>query len=141
MSEDRTTQPVEDELDETAVSRAELQIAREKIQIERERLVLERERLAAERERWTSDAALKSRAEGRNISVGTLILIGIICVLAGVIAGGMSAGLRGSPATALGIEALIAPNTTNATGRGDQSIILHPMDTSGGKKAYLLILN
>lgn len=141
MSTDKAALPVEPEADESAVTRVELHIEREKIEIERERLALERERLASERERWKTDAELKSRAEGRGIGVSTLIYVGIICVLAGVIAGFLSTGSRGSHTSGIGLEALTAKASTNATAGGGKSILLRPVDTGGGSKAYLLILD
>jgi len=139
MCADKATQPVETELDETAVSRAELHIEREKIQIERERLALERERLAAERERWKTDAELKLRAEGRGIAFSTLVFVGAICVLVGVIAGFLSSGPRALRTPAAGIEAMMSRTGTNAAARG--GLVLRPVDTGGGSKAYLLILD
>lgn len=140
MSADKPIQPAEPEQDETVVSRAELHIEREKIQIERERLALERERLAAERERWKNDSELKSRAEGRGIGISTLVFVGVICVLVGVIAGFLSIGPRGSRASAMGLAALTSKTSTNASGSG-KSILLRPVETGGGSKAYLLILD
>ena len=137
MSADKATHSLE--LDEPAVSRAELHIEREKIEIERERLALERERLAAERERWKTDAELKSRAEGRGIAFSTLVFVGSICVLVGVIAGFLVAGPRATRTSVAGIETLMSRTTTNATARGGNSFLLRPVETGGGK-AYLLIL-
>ena len=110
------------------------------VQIERERLALERERLAAERERWKNDSELKSRAEGRGIGISTLVFVGVICVLVGVIAGFLSIGPRGSRASAMGLAALTSKTSTNASGSG-KSILLRPVETGGGSKAYLLILD
>ena len=142
MSEETAVPLADTELDESAVSRAELHIEREKIQIERERLALERERLVAERERWKSDAELISRGEGRGIAFSTLVLVGIIGVLLGVITGFFLNGPRGSQSSTVGIETLSASAiSTNALGRGDNSITLRPMDAGSGKKAYLLIVN
>ena len=131
MSADTVKVPSEAEPDESTVSRAELHIEREKIQIERERLALERERMAAERERWKIDAELKSRAEGRGIAFSTLVFVGIICVLVGVIAGFFSAGPRASRTSAAEITALMSGTATNATNRGGKSILLRPVDTGG----------
>ena len=140
MSADQARPAVETELDESAVSRAELHIEREKIEIERERLALERERLSAERERWKNDAELKSRAEGRGIAVSTLMFVGVIGVLVGVIAGFLSAGPRASRMSGIGLAGLTSQSTTNVTTAQGKSVLLRPMETSGGSKAYLLIL-
>ena len=140
MSADKPAAPPFAEFDESAVSRAELHIEREKIEIERERLALERERLSAERERWKSDTELRLRAEGRGITVSTLVFVGCICVLAGVIAGFVSAGVRVSRPPAAGLAAWMQGSTTNGAARGGNSILLRPVDMGGNGKAYLLIL-
>ncbi len=138
---DATIPPVGSEPDDSAMSRAELHIEREKIQIERERLTLERERMAAERERWKSEAELKPRAEGRGIAYSTLVFVGIICVLTGIIAGLFSGGVRAPRASGLvGLEALTGRNATNSAA-GVKSILLRPVETSNGGKAYLLIVD
>jgi hypothetical protein len=131
-----TTDPAQEEL---AVSRAELHIEREKIEIERERLALERERLSAERERWKTDSELQSRAEGRGIAVSTLVFVAVICILAGIIAGFLSVNARASRSSTLGLEALTATSSTNAPANG-KSVFLRPVETGGGSKAYLLIV-
>jgi hypothetical protein len=141
MNEDKAAPPEDAEQDESAVSRAELHIEREKIQIERERLALERERMAAERERWKNDAELKSRAEGRGIAFSTLVFVGLICVLAGVIAGFLSVGPRAARTPGIGFEALTSRVSTNAAAANGKPILLRPVDTGGGSKAYLLILD
>ena len=141
MSADTVKVPSEAEPDESTVSRAELHIEREKIQIERERLALERERMAAERERWKIDAELKSRAEGRGIAFSTLVFVGLICVLAGVITGFLSVGPRASRTPGISFEALTSKASTNAATAGGKPILLRPVDTGGGSRAYLLILD
>ena len=142
MNEDKAAQPVADaDPDESAVSRAELHIEREKIQIERERLALERERMTAERERWKIDAELKSHAEGRGIAFSTLVFVGIICVLAGVIAGFLSVGPRAARTSGIGFEALTSKASTNAAAANGKPILLRPVDTGGGSRAYLLIVD
>ena len=138
---DATIPPVGSEPDDSAMSRAELHIEREKIQIERERLALERERMAAERERWKIDSDLKSRAEGRGIAFSTLVFVAVICVLAGVIAGFFTSGPRASRTSIAGLEALRSPSATNAAARSGNSIVLRPVDTGSGSRAYLLIVD
>ena len=128
------------EPDESTVSRAELHIEREKIQIERERLALERERMAAERERWKSDAEWKARAEGRGVAFSTLVFVGMICVLAGVIAGFVANRPRAAQMSTARIESLASKTGTNATDKSS-SILLRPLDAGSGSKAYLLILD
>jgi len=141
MNADQATRLAETDVDESAVSRAELHIEREKIQIERERLALERERMAAERERWKIDADLKSRAEGRGVAFNTLVFVGVICVLVGVITGILSIGLRASRTPGAGLEALTSKGSTNEVITSSKPILLRPVDTGGSGKAYLLILD
>ena len=138
--ESRNQTPLDAELDESAVSRAELHIEREKIQIERERLALERERLSAERERWKTDEALKSRGEGRGIAFSTLVFVGVICVLVGVITGFLSIGSRSARTPGINFSALASKSETNAPAAGGRPIVLRPVDAGTGNKAYLLIL-
>jgi len=139
MSTEKPIPATESEADETAVSRAELHIEREKVQIERERLALERERLAAERERWKTDGDLQSRAEGRGIAVSTLVFVGVICVLAGMIAG-FFATCRHEPHTGRArLETVIAHEATNIPGTTRGALVLRPVDMGHGGKAYLLV--
>lgn len=140
MSSEMTTPLAPAEPDESTVSRAELHIEREKIQIERERLALERERMAAERERWKSDAEWKARAEGRGVAFSTLVFVGMICVLAGVIAGFFTNRPRAARMSTARIEALSSKASTNVTDKAGNSILLRPLDAGSGSKAYLLIL-
>ncbi|MEI6210855.1 MAG: hypothetical protein WCR06_04445 [bacterium] len=140
MNSDTTAPRVAAELDESAISRAELHIEREKIEIERERLALERERMAAERERWKSESEWKARAEGRGVTFSTLVLIGMVCLLGGVLAGFFAAGPGGASRSAR-LESLATRASTNATGMGASSFQLRPLDAGGGSKAYLLILD
>lgn len=126
--------------DESVVSRAELQIEREKIQIERERLTLERERMAAERERWRADAEWKARAEGRGITISTLVFVGVICLLAGGISGLLAVGPYRARTSVDRLAALVPPAGTNTVGAAGAPVRLRSMDAGGGGKAYLLIL-
>ena len=97
--------------------------------------------MAAERERWKIDADLKSRGEGRGIAVNTLVFVGIICILVGVIAGLFTNRPRASRTSGIGFEALTSKGSTNAVSASGNSILLRPVDTGGGSKAYLLILD
>jgi hypothetical protein len=131
----------EPEADEGVVSRAELAIAREKVQIERERLALERERSMAERERWKTDNALRERAEGRGVSLSTLVFVGVICLLAGGIVGEWF-GERHREALARNtlINLQSVDVSTNANAKGNAPIVLRSTEAAGGRGA-LLILN
>ncbi len=76
--------------DET-LSRTELQIEQEKLKLERERILLERERLEAVRDRVTAQAGLHTDKNGKlSVTLSTLILVSIICTLAGGILGAFS---------------------------------------------------
>ena len=127
--------------DEVGVSRAELAIERDKVQIERERLAFERERLAAERERWKADAELRSRAEGKGISLGTLLLVAVICVLAGGMAGMVAFGRRapGRAESAFTLDRLPDGLATNASEKGSAPIVLRAVEAGTGRNAYLIL--
>ncbi len=76
--------------DET-LSRTELQIAQEKLKLERERILLERERLEAVRDRVTAQEGLRTDKNGKlSVTLSTLILVSIICMLVGGILGAFS---------------------------------------------------
>jgi hypothetical protein len=129
--------------DDVGVSRAELAIERDKVQIERERLAFERERLAAERERWKADAELRSRAEGRGIGAGTLVLVAVTCVLAGVLVGVLALGRRPGERdkSAFTLGRLPSALATNVSEKGGAPIVLRAVEAGSGRNAYLLILD
>ena len=80
--------------DET-LSRTELQIEQEKLKLERERILLERERLEAVRERVAASEGLHTDKDGKlSVTLSTLILVSIICTLAGGILGAFSTSSR-----------------------------------------------
>jgi hypothetical protein len=76
---------------EEMVSRFELQIEQEKLKLERERILLERERLEAVRDRVKVEERLHTDKNGKlSVTVSTLTLVSIICVLVGGILGAFS---------------------------------------------------
>jgi len=142
MSTDKAAEPVEVRPDGMPVSYSELVIEREKVQIERERLALERERLMAERERWTSEDHLRPGAEGRGISVSTLVFVGVIGILAGALVGLFTHPPQNAGNAAAKLESLLSVHAvTNASGKGESPIVLRAVDAGSGHNAYLLILN
>jgi len=80
--------------DET-LSRTELQIEQEKLKLERERILLERERLEAVSERVKAQEEFRTDKNGKlSVTLSTLILVSIICTLAGGILGAFSTSVR-----------------------------------------------
>ncbi len=74
-----------------ALSRTELQIEQEKLKLERERILLERERLEAVSERVRAQEVIRTDKNGKlSVTLSTLILVSIICTLAGGILGAFS---------------------------------------------------
>lgn len=81
--------------DEEALSRTELQIEQEKLRLERERILLERERLEAARDRVRAEHGLRLGLDGRpSVTVSTLALVSIICLLVGGILGAVSTSVQ-----------------------------------------------
>ena len=80
--------------DET-LSRTELQIEQEKLKLERERILLERERLEAVRDRAKMESGLRIDRDGKpSVTLPTMALVSIICLLAGGILGAFSTSLQ-----------------------------------------------
>lgn len=76
--------------DET-LSRTELQIEQEKLKLERERILLERERLESMRDRVKMEEGFHTDKNGKlSVTVSTLTLVSIICLLVGGILGAFS---------------------------------------------------
>ncbi|MDD4018198.1 MAG: hypothetical protein PHV28_09655 [Kiritimatiellae bacterium] len=76
---------------EEALSRTELQIEQEKLKLERERILLERERLESVRDRVKAEQGLRTDQNGKlSVTLSTLALVSIICLLAGGILGAFS---------------------------------------------------
>jgi hypothetical protein len=76
---------------EETLSRIELQIEQEKLKLERERMLLERERLESVRARIKVEEGLRTDKNGKlAVSVSTLVMASIICVLVGGILGAFS---------------------------------------------------
>ena len=80
--------------DET-LSRTELQIEQEKLKLERERILLERERLEAVRDRAKMESGLRFDRDGKpSVTLSTMALVSIICLLVGGILGALSTSLQ-----------------------------------------------
>lgn len=80
--------------DET-LSRTELQIEQEKLKLERERILLERERLEAMRDRVRLEDGLRIGKDGKPaVTLSSMTLISIICVLVGGILGALSTSIQ-----------------------------------------------
>ena len=76
---------------EEALSRTELQIEQEKLKLERERILLERERLESVRDRVKAEQGLRTDKNGKlSVTLSTLTLVSIICLLVGGILGAFS---------------------------------------------------
>lgn len=80
---------------EEVLSRTELQIEQEKLKLERERILLERERLEAVRDRAKMETGFRADRDGKpSVTLSTLTLVSIICVLVGGILGAFSMSLQ-----------------------------------------------
>jgi hypothetical protein len=80
---------------EETLSRFELQIEQEKLKLERERILLERERLESVRDRVKVEERLHTDKNGKlSVTVSTLTLVSIICMLVGGILGAFSTSLH-----------------------------------------------
>ena len=80
---------------EETLSRTELQIEQEKLKLERERILLERERLESARDRAKMESGLRIDRDGKpSVTLSTLALVSIICLLAGGILGAFSTSLQ-----------------------------------------------
>jgi len=80
---------------EDTLSRTELQIEQEKLKLERERILLERERLEAMRDRAKIEEGLHINKSGKpSVTLSTMALISIICLLVGGILGAFSSSLQ-----------------------------------------------
>ncbi len=76
---------------EETLSRTELQIEQEKLKLERERILLERERLESVRDRMKAEQGLRTDKNGKlSVTLSTLTLVSIICLLVGGILGAFS---------------------------------------------------
>ena len=81
--------------EEETLSRTELMIEQEKLKLERERMLLERERLEALRERAHAEKDFSIDSNGKQVvTVSSLVLIAIICLLTGGILGAFSASFQ-----------------------------------------------
>lgn len=81
----------ESKSDEETLSRTDLQIEQEKLKLERERILLERERLEAMRDRVRVEERIHTDKTGKlSVTVSTLTLVSIICLLVGGILGAVS---------------------------------------------------
>jgi len=80
---------------EETLSRTELQIEQEKLKLERERILLERERLEAVRDRAKMESGLRIDRDGKpSVTLSTMALVSIICLLVGGILGAFSTSLQ-----------------------------------------------
>lgn len=80
---------------EDTLSRTELQIEQEKLKLERERILLERERLEAMRDRAKIEEGIHIDRNGKpSVTLSTMALISIICLLVGGILGAFSSSLQ-----------------------------------------------
>lgn len=78
-----------------ALSRTEMQIEQEKLKLERERILLERERLEALRDRAKMESGLLVGGDGKpSVSLSTMALVSIICLLIGGILGAFSSSTQ-----------------------------------------------
>jgi len=81
--------------DEETLSRTEMMIEQEKLKLERERMLLERERLEAVRERSNAEKDLRIDDKGKKVvSIESVVMVSIICLLLGGIVGAFSTSLR-----------------------------------------------
>ncbi len=81
--------------DDETLSRTELQIEHEKLKLERERILLERERLEAVRDRALAESGLRVGQDGKpSVTLSTLTLVSIICMLVGGILGAFSSSAQ-----------------------------------------------
>lgn len=80
---------------EETLSRTELKIEQEKLKLERERILLERDRLEAMRDRAKIEDGLHINQYGKQaVTLSTMTLISIICLLMGGILGAFSSSLQ-----------------------------------------------
>ena len=80
---------------EETFSRIELKIEQEKLKLERERILLERDRLEAMRDRAKIEDSLHINKNGKpSVTLSTMTLISIICLLVGGILGAFSNSLQ-----------------------------------------------
>ncbi len=80
---------------EETLSRTELQIEQEKLKLERERILLERERLESMRDRVKVQESIHADKNGKlSVTLSTLTLVSIICLLVGGILGAFSTSAR-----------------------------------------------
>jgi len=90
--------------DET-LSRTELQIEQEKLKLERERILLERERLESARDRAKMETGLRIDRDGKpSVTLSTLALVSIICLLVGGILGAFSSSVQRDRRSAARLE-------------------------------------
>jgi hypothetical protein len=112
-------------LAEETLSRTELQIEQEKLKLERERILLERERLEAVRDRAKMETGFRADRDGKpSVTLSTLTLVSIICVLAGGILGAFSTSLqrdRRSAARLQEVMKTLAANSPGEAGDGAQT--------------------
>ena len=84
-----------DETAEETLSRTDLQIEQEKLKLEHERILVERERLEAMRDRVKAEESFHTNKSGKlSVTVSTLTLVSIICLLVGGILGAFSTSVR-----------------------------------------------
>jgi len=78
-----------------AASAEDLALEREKLMIERERMMLERERLESQRASLHQDQLLQIDGQGKiGVSVASVILLAILCLLLGGVLGSYTAMIR-----------------------------------------------
>lgn len=105
--------------DET-LSRTELQIEQEKLKLERERILLERERLEAMRDHMKLESGLRVGRDGKpSVTLSSMALISIICLLVGGILGAFSTSVQRDRRTAARLQEVmqtLAAATPEGTG-------------------------
>ncbi len=136
--------------DET-LSRTELQIEQEKLKLERERILLERERLEAMRDRVKLESGLRVGRDGKpSVTLSSMALISIICLLVGGILGAFSTSIQRDRRTAARLQevmqtlAAAAPDgaSTNAgaTASAEMPSWLKTMQPKGAHAGISLVV-
>lgn len=94
----------------------EIALEREKLALERERLVLERQRLENQRDSDFHDSPFLIHAKNRmSIPLPVVLLIGILCLLTGILIGLYTEILRREHQTERNRQALIRSFSTSGT--------------------------